>query len=202
MQYTQIPTDTFQHLQMNAGILTSSFVPSTGVIGDLLGATTGGINFDATPTYSDLGSDIDNCPKNTKELKKMDDIEVRMSGTFLTVTASTAKTLAGAADIDSTDSTHIVPRMDLEDDDFEDLWWIGDYSDKNTGETAGFLAIHVMNSLNTGGFKIKSTDKQKGQFAFEFMGHFSIEDPTEVPYEIYVKAGTTPTPPGPEPGGT
>lgn len=191
MQYTKVPADTFQHLQMNAGILAKSFVPSTGVVGDLLGATTGGINFDATPTYTDLGSDIDNCPKNTKELKKQDDLQVVISGTFLTVTAASAKSLVGPADIDSLDATHIKPRMDIEDDDFEDLWWIGDYSDENIGASAGFIAIHVMNGLNTGGFKIKSTDKNKGQFAFNFMGHFSIEDPDEIPFEIYVREGTS-----------
>ena len=33
------------------------------------------------------GDDIDNCPKNTKELKKLDSWEAKMSGTFVTVTA-------------------------------------------------------------------------------------------------------------------
>ena len=113
-----------------------------------------------------------------------------MSGTFITVTASTAKKLAAAADVDDQDATHIVPRNDVLDEDFEDIWFVGDYSDQNTGASAGFIAIHLMNALNTGGFQIQTTDKEKGQFAFEFTGHYSMAAQDTVPYELYVKAGT------------
>lgn len=196
MKFTQIPTDTFENIQLNAGILVDSFTPSTGVIGNLIGATTGGINFTDTPEYVDFGEDIDNCPKNTLELKKVDSREVVLSGTFVTVTTATAQKLAGAADIDSTDTSKVVPRDNLTADDFDDIWWVGDYSDVNedgTGQStqkAGFVAIHLLNALNTAGFQIQSTDKSKGQFAFEFMGHYSIESMDTVPYEVYVKEGT------------
>lgn len=189
MKFTQIPADTFSKLQMNAGILVKTFTPGTGVIGDLIGATTGGINFTDTVNYVDLGDDVDNCPKNTMELKRIESHDVTMSGTFVTVSTTVAKMLIGAADIDGTDSTKIVPREELRDADFSDVWWIGDYSDVNTGNNAGFLAIHLKNALNTGGFQIQSTDKAKGTFAFSFTGHYSIEAQDEVPYEVYVKAG-------------
>lgn len=189
MKYTQIPATAFQDIQLNAGILVDSFVPSTGTIGRLLGATTGGVNFTDTVEYTDFGEDIDNCPKNMLELKKLDSHEVKMAGTFVTLSASTAKMLAGAADVDELDSTHIVPRNDLLTTDFVDLWWIGDYSDQNTGDNAGFVAIHLMNALNTGGFQIQSTDKAKGQFAFEFTGHYSMDAQDTVPYEIYIQHG-------------
>lgn len=195
MKFTQIPANTFKNLQMNAGILVSGFSPATGEITGLLGATTGGVNFTDTVEYSDMGDDIDNCPKNTKELKHLDSHEAKMSGTFVTIDATQAKRLAGAADVDANDSTHIVPRNDLSQSDFADLWWIGDYSDVNTGSNAGYLAIHLMNALNTGGFQIQSTDKAKGQFAFEFTGHYSINAQDTVPYEIYVKGSDdTPVP--------
>lgn len=187
MKFTQIPTGTFQNLQMNAGILVKSFAPTTGTITDLLGATTGGIQFQDNVSYMDFGDDIDNCPKNTLELKQIESREVTMSGTFVTVTAAMAKKLAGAADIAD---TKITPRDVLTKTDFEDLWWVGDYSDVNTGANAGYIAIHLLNSLNTGGFQIQSTDKGKGQFAFTFTGHYSIEDQETVPYEIYIKSGT------------
>lgn len=72
MKFTKIPVDTFQKLQINAGILTTDFTPATGTIGEAgqIGATTGGVNFSATPEYSDYGEDIDNCPKNTKGAEK------------------------------------------------------------------------------------------------------------------------------------
>lgn len=190
MKFTQIPTDTFEKLQLNAGILLDGFTPSTGVIGNIIGATSGGVNFSDTPSFIDFGEDIDNCPKNTMELKRIDDREVTMSGTFLTVSTAVVKRLMGAADIDSSDTTKIVPRDDLTTTDFDEVWWVGDYSDKN-GTNGGFIAIKLMNALNTAGFQIQSGDKAKGQFAFSFLGHYSIEAQNVVPYEVYVKAGTT-----------
>ena len=190
MKFTQIPTDTFEKLQMNAGILLDSFTPATGVIGKILGATTGGNTFEATADFTDLGEDIDNCPKNMMELKKLESWEAKLSGTFSTVSAELAKTLIGAADADTSDATHIVPRNDLADTDFSDIWWVGDYSNLNGSENGGFCAVHLMNALNTGGFKIKSSDKEKGQFDFEFTAHYSMSEQDKVPFEIYVKAGT------------
>lgn len=190
MKFTQIPTDTFENLQMNAGILLDEFTPSTGVIGNIIGATTGGINFTATPTYSDYGEDIDNCPKNMKELKNLDSWEAALSGTFASVSASLAKTLIGAADADKSDATHIIPRNDILETDFQDIWWVGDYSNLNGDTNGGFCAVHLINALSTGGFQIQSTDKAKGQFAFSFTGHYSMDDQSRVPFEIFVKAGT------------
>lgn len=189
MKYTQIPNTAFQNIQLNAGILVDSFVPSTGTIGKLLGATTGGVNFTDSVEYTDFGEDIDNCPKNMLELKKLDSHDVKMSGTFVTLSAATAKMLVAVGDVDPDDSTHIIPRNDLLTTDFVDLWWIGDYSDQNTGDNAGFVAIHMMNALNTGGFQIQSTDKGKGQFAFEFTGHYSMDAQDTVPYEVFIQQG-------------
>ena len=192
MLYTQIPSTTFKQLQLNAGIITSSFTPGTATLdqSSILGATTGGISFTATPTYTDFGEDIDNCPKNMKELKKLESWEVKLSGIFVTVSSDLAKTLVGAADKATGDATKVVPRNDLTADDFKDVWFVGDYSDVNTGESAGFLAIHVMNALSTGGFQLTTTDKAKGQFAFEFTGHYSMDKQDTPPFEVYVKAGT------------
>lgn len=187
MKYTQIPTTAFQEIQLNAGILVESFEPTTGTIGRLLGATTGGVQFQDNVSYTDFGEDIDNCPKNTMELKKVESHEVTMSGTFVTLSPATAKMLAAIADVDAEDSTHIIPRNDLLMTDFIEVWWIGDYSDQNTGDNAGFVAIKMFNALNTGGFQIQSADKAKGQFAFTFTGHYSMDAQDLVPYEIYIK---------------
>lgn len=189
MRYTRIPETTFKNIQLNAGILVRTFNPATGEIDGLMGATTGGVNFKATPSFEDFGSDIDNCPKNTKELKKLTEWEVTLSGTFVTMTADTALTLVGAADVDALDDTKIIPRVDVLQSDFEDVWWIGDYSDVNTGDNAGYCAVHMLNALNTGGFQIKSNDKGKGNFAFEFTGHVSMDAQEVVPFEVYLKLG-------------
>ena len=192
MKYTKIPENTFQNIQLNAGVLLSSFTPSSATVSEeaIIGATTGGINFTATPTYTDFGEDIDNCPKNMKELKKLDSWEAKCSGTFVTIDTAVAKSLIGAADIGTSDTTKVTPRNDLAQSDFDDIWIVGDYSDKNGDTNGGFIAIHMMNALSTGGFQIKTEDKAKGQFAFEYTAHYSMSAQGTVPFEVYVKAGT------------
>lgn len=191
MKYTKIPSDTFKKLQLNAAIIAKSFAPETGTLEaeDQIGATTGGISFNAAPTYSDFGEDIDNCPKNMKELKKLDSWEVTASGTFVTVDTATAKSLIGAADIGTTDTTKVTPRNDVLDADFSDIWIVGDYSDKNGDTKGGFIAIHLMNALSTGGFQLQTSDKAKGQFAFTYTAHYSMAAQDTVPFEVYIKTG-------------
>ena len=55
MKYTKIAEDAFKKLQLNAGILLKSFTPSTGAVTleDILGATSGGVNFKATPSFTE-----------------------------------------------------------------------------------------------------------------------------------------------------
>lgn len=191
MKYTQIPNDTFQHLVLNAGILVDEFNPADGTIGNLLGATTGGITFNANPTYSDWGEDIDNCPNNTMELKRIDGFDPVMSGTFLTVTGSSLESIVGSATKTSTSGVDkVVPNNELSTTDFKEVWWIGDYSDKNTGATAGFMAIHLLNALNQTSLQITTTKNGKGQLAFEYHGHYSLNAQDTVPFEVYLKAGT------------
>lgn len=195
-KFTQIPTDTFKKLQLGAGILTTDFNPATGALSapNIIGATSGGVSFEATPSFSDFGEDIDNCPKNTKELKKLDSWEAKMSGSFVTMDTNVATSVIGTAAVASGDSTKVVPRNSVDAKDFKNIWWVGDYSDINedgasTGK-AGFIAIKLINALSTGGFKIQSGDKAKGTFEFEYTGHYSIEDTDIVPFELYIKAGS------------
>ena len=189
MKYTKIPETTFQNLQLNAGVLLSSFDPGTATVANesIIGATTGGVNFTATPTFSDYGEDIDNCPQNMMELKKLDSWEISMSGTYVTVDANAVKSLVGAADVSV---NKITPRNDVQLTDFTDIWWVGDYSDKNGETNGGFVAIHMMNALSTGGFAIQSSDNGKGNFAFTYTAHYSMDAQDTVPFEVYVKAGT------------
>lgn len=188
MKFTQIPADTFEKLQLNAGVLLTEFSPETATVDreKILGATSGGINFTDTPEFQDFGEDIDNCPKNTKELKKIVSREVKVSGTFLTLDAPLSKRLMAAADVTG---NKIKPRDILKDEDFSDLWWVGDYSDENGNDKGGFVAIKICNALSTGGFSIQSGDKAKGTASFEFTAHYSVANPDEVPYEVYIKSG-------------
>lgn len=195
-KFTQIPTDTFKKLQLGAGILTAKFDPATGELtaSNIIGATSGGVSFEATPSFTDFGEDIDNCPKNTKELKRLDSWEAKMSGSFVTMDTNVAVSVIGTAAVASDNQNKVVPRNSVDAEDFKDIWWVGDYSDVNddgsSAGKAGFIAIKLINALSTGGFKIQSGDKAKGTFEFEYTGHYSIEKIDTVPFELYITAGS------------
>lgn len=71
MKYTKIPENAFKELQLNAGVLLTDFDTKDGMteqelLAVMIGATSGGVNFIATPTYEDYGADIDNAPVNVQ----------------------------------------------------------------------------------------------------------------------------------------
>lgn len=185
MKFTQIPQSTFEELQINAGILLKDFDIETGTFADsdILTATTGGVQVNVKPTYEDFGSDIDNCPKNTMELKRKTDAdEVTLSTTALCINKNVLLYQLGAADQDPNTGA-IKPRKDLKTTDFRDLWFVGDISD------GGYLAVKISNSLSTDGFSLKTTDKGKGQVGLGVTGHVSIHAQDVVPAEFYIGEG-------------
>lgn len=188
MKFTQVRSDTFQSIQLNAGLILTDFTPATGAFdeGDILGATSGGATFNAVPSFIDFGADIDNVPENTYQLKQFDQWQVTMSGTFVAVDGDLAEMLVAAGDIAS---NKVTPRTNLASTDFSTIWWVGDYSDKNGATNGGFIAVELLNALSTGGFKVKSNDKGKGTFDFEFTAHYDLTDIDEAPFNVYVKAG-------------
>ena len=193
MRYTKVAADAFGELQLNAGLLLTAFTPATGTVNDsdIFAATSGGTTFTSGPSYTDFGDGIDNIPANTKQLKRLDHYEARMKGTAKTVNTSTVEILLGASDSSTADGvTEIDPLADLSAEDFNDIWWVGDYSDKNGASNGGFLAIRLIDALNTGGFALKSNDKGKGDFDFDFLAHYDIDNLDKVPFEIYMRAGT------------
>lgn len=192
MKFTKVASDAFTKFQLNAGVFLTDFDPASPAIADadIFMATSGGASFTATPEFSDFGEDIDNVPANTKELKVLQSVTATMSGTGKTLDTAAAKAIMAAADVTSS-TGKVTPRADLIDDDFIDLWWVGDYSDYNGATNGGYVAIHLINALSTGGFSLQSNDKGKADLAFEFTGHYSLSTGMDVvPYELYIKAGT------------
>lgn len=183
-RYTVMPENTFDGLQMDAGAILTHFdieAAAAGQLGftdaDILCATTGGINPTCVPTYSDMFEDVDNAPTNVMEGKHLDGWEVKMTTTALGTTPELIRMQLGAADI--VNGTKIVPRMDLKQTDFKDLWWVGDKAN------GGFIAIQIKNALSTGGFAIQTTKNGKGTLALEITGHQSLQNQNEVPMVFY-----------------
>lgn len=178
--FYKIPQDTFDGLQLEAGVLLTSFDPTNPSVADsaIVCATTGGISISATPEYTDLGEDVDNVPPNMKELKSDPKWTCVISTTGLGTTPEAIRLALGAADITAS-SGKIAPRSSLNQDDFADLWWVGDKAD------GGFVAAKLINALSTGGFSLKSTKDGKGQVSLEFTGHVSINAQDVMPIEFY-----------------
>ena len=182
--YTVIPTDTFDNLQLDAGVLLTTFDPANPAApasGNIICATTGGITINATPSYSDLGEDVDNCPNNMKELKHLDSWDCSIAFTCLTNSIDGIRRSLGAATV-TQNSGKIVPNRDLDQSNFEDIWWVGDLAD------GGAVAVKLLNALSTEGFSLQTTKNGKGQISVTMTGHVSLSAQTTMPMEIYVIA--------------
>lgn len=182
-KFSKISENTFNELQVDAGVLLNQFDPETPELLDkaIICATTGGVNPSCVPTFSDWGEDVDNVPNGMKELMHLDGWATSLGFTALNITAETIRMALGIADADG---GKITPRMSIDQDkDFKDVWWVGDLSD------GGLCAICLKNALSTGGFSLQTTKNGKGQLSVTLSGHVSITAQDEVPMEFYVQEG-------------
>ena len=187
-KFTVISENAFNELQMDAGVLLNRFDPANPVAPedeDIVSATTGGITVSCVPQYSDFFEDVDNAPNNTKEGKHLDGWDCKLSTTALGTTPEAIRLSLGAADIDGTDTSKIVPRSSVKGTDFQDLWWVGDKAD------GGMVAVQIKNALSTSGFSLKTNKNGKGNLTLELTGHVSISALNEVPMVFYSTEGTT-----------
>lgn len=179
-KFTVIPQDTFDGMQLDAGVLLKTFDPSSIAAPtdeNIICATTGGINATCVPTFSDMGEDVDNCPVGMKELMHLDGWECKMSFTSLGTSADNIKLALGAADMAG---NKVTPRRSLKQTDFTpSVWWVGDRAD------GGCVAIELKNALSTSGFSIQTTKNGKGQVSVELSGHVSIDAQDDVPMVFY-----------------
>lgn len=179
-RFTVIPQDTFNELQLDAGVLLKTFNPASPAApqdSDIITATTGGITVSCKPTYEDFGEDVDNCPNNMKELKVLTGWDCSFATTALGTSPELIKFSLGAADVSG---NKVTPRAYLEQTDFDDaLWWVGDRAD------GGLVACKLINALSTEGLEIKTTKNGKGNVNLTITGHVSISAQNVVPMEFY-----------------
>ncbi len=190
--FTKIPQDTFEGLQLDAGVLLTTFDPSAPAEPadeTIICATTGGINASCVPSYSDMGADVDNCPNNMLELAKLDGWTCKMSFTSIGTSPESIRLALGAADVEG---GKITPRRDLKIADFSDIWWVGDRAD------GGLVAVCLKNALSTGGFSLQTSKNGKGQISVELTGHVSKEKQNEMPMEFYSLDASAIAPEAPE----
>lgn len=200
-EYMKVPSDTFETIQMDAGIICTSFNPSTGAVSGIIGAIgSDGFKFASNPKYQDYGEDIGNIPDGTMQMLRITGYDPTASGNYKNVTNAMLKLLeAGAAYDDSgsaNDENHIIPKAGFVDlNAFQTLYFVGNYSNINdgTGATApyaGYMAVAIKNALNRTGFQWQTTKNGKGTFAFEFHGHYDLNNLDDQPFEYYIRKGT------------
>lgn len=185
--FTKIPESAFQDLQLDAGVLLKNFDPDNVAApadSDIICATTGGITVSCVPEFEDFFADVDNAPNNVKEGKKLTGWTCTLSTTSLGTSPELIKLALGAADVSG---ESVIPRRDVSQSDFDDLWWVGDKAD------GGMVAVQILNALSTGGFVLTTTKNGKGTIGLELTGHVSIDDQDTVPMAFYSTSGSAPT---------
>lgn len=190
---TGLTIETFQRLQLNAGIFLKNFdwtqyqtvEALAAAIADAaespenrMGATRGGGSFVATPETRNIEAD----GKRYEFVGSTvyDSWDIRMTGTLLETTPGNVRDVLSTADIASeTDGVTVLKlRTQPKPEDYMHLTWIGDTS-------KGFVLIDLKNALNTVGMNFTFADKGEGTLPFEFRAHQDkVTDYDEAPVQI------------------
>lgn len=179
MTYSIITKEQFDEMQFDAGVWVRSFNIQSPAVqdSDIICATSGGISLSVVPSIVDLGDGVYMMEKGTAEMLMVTGWTVDASFTTLGFGGGMIQFVLGASD---SGADGINPRLDLQDGDFEDLWWIGDRVD------GGLVAIHLLNALSDEGIDIQTERQVSGKISVHLTAHASIEEDMDaVPVEIY-----------------
>lgn len=190
---TGLRPETFQNLQLNAGVFLKDFAYSTyesasalesAVLSaleneeNLIGATVGGGSFQCTPSIRQIEADGMRYPIVGSTVNDM--WTVKLTGTMKECRPETFKDALICAEVNKTGQKTVLKiRTDIEDKDYiPSLCWIGDTS-------KGFVLIELKNALNLTGANFTFTDKGEGSLPFEFQAHAKdLADMKYAPVEI------------------
>ena len=189
-----IRTETFENLQLNAGIFLKNFdyssisdaaalktaIASAITAGTkLLGATRGGGSFVATREIRSPEADGKRYPY--KGDKFVDSVDVQLSTTLIEITAQNLKDAFGSATLTTSGKkTTLKLNTAIATSDYLDkLCWIGDLADGR------LVLISLDNALNTADINLTWTDKGEGTLPIEFHAHQAdVLDYDTAPFEI------------------
>lgn len=176
---TGLRPETFENLQLNAGVFLEGFDWSAhktpGELEDavlaaleaetgVLGATVGDGSFNVTPSTRQIEANGMRYPIKGSTVNDMWTVE--LTGTMKEVTPENFKRALMSADVTTEGSvTTVTVRTDISMDDYiPRLCWIGDTS-------RGFVMIELDNVLNVDGVAFTFTDKGEGSIPFRFQAH-------------------------------
>lgn len=195
---TALRADTFNNLQLNAGILLknldySSVTDSTALktaianiisggsspIGVLVGATRGGGTF--TVTREMRTPEIDGMRYGFKGSDFVDSTDAYLSTTLVEVTPSNVEDLlaTGTATTSGKKTTVKMSTAITSSDYLTNVCWIGDLADGR------MVLICLKNAINTSDFTFTYTDKGEGTLAAEFHARqAAVDDYDDAPFEV------------------
>lgn len=192
---TSLRPETFENLQLNAGVFLVNFDASTftdaatlenGILealeqGDnILGATIGGGTFNATPSIRTIEADGMRYPVIGSTVNDM--WTVKLNTTLKEVTPANFQRALISCDMDTSKAnvTVLTVRTDIEEKDYiPKLCWVGDTS-------KGFVMIELDNALNLAGASFTFTDKGEGTLPVEFQAHVSeLDQMDKAPFRVY-----------------
>lgn len=191
---TPCRTETFQRLQLNAGMFLMGFDVSSyadagalrtalaAEISDgskILGATRGGGTFVATSEIRE--PEVDGKRYRYKGGAFVDSVDAQLTGTLVEIRPEVfAKILATGETSTNGKKTTVKMHTAVQPEDYiENLVWIGDMSD------GGLVVIVLKNALNANGMTLTFTDKGEGTVPFEFHAYQdAVEDYDYAPFEV------------------
>ena len=191
---TSLRPETFDNLQLNAGVFLFNFdaenhkdaaaledavLAALEAGTNILGATIGGGSFNATPSIRQIEADGMRYPVVGSTVNDM--WTVNLSTTMKEVTPENFKRALMSCDmIKEGNVTKLTVRTDIMPTDYiPKLCWVGDTS-------KGFVLIELDNVLNIAGASFTFTDKGEGQIPVEFQAHVDdLYKMDEAPFRIY-----------------
>lgn len=196
---TALRSDTFNKLQLNAGILLknlnySSVTDATALktaianiisggtspIGEMIGATRGGGTFTATRELRT--PEIDGMRYGFKGSDFVDSVDAYLSTTLVEVTPQNVQDLLTAGVTPTTSGKKTTVKMNTaitSSNYLTNICWVGDLANGQ------MVLICLKNAINTADFTFTYTDKGEGTLAAEFHARqAAVNDYDEAPFEI------------------
>lgn len=190
---TGLRAETFEKLQLNAGVFLENFdyssatdaaslkaLIATAIEGDtgVLGATRGGGSFECTPEIRTIEADGMRYPFKGSSVNDL--WTIKLKTTLIETTPENFARALMCADVETSDGkTTVRVRTNIELKDYKSsVCWIGDTS-------KGYVLIKLDNALNLTGATFTFTDKGEGTLPVEFQAHnASLDDQDNAPFEI------------------
>lgn len=186
---TGLTSNTITNLQLNAGVLLTSYTKGKDIdAADIIGATRGGGSFTSVPTVHQVS--VDGAPTYVKGLERVDDWVVTLNTTMLEFSdegiaralgAGVTKSESGSGT--TKDVTFKVDRT-IKDAEYKDIYWVGDLSNGQN------VVIKLKNALNISGFSLTVSDRGEGTYPLALIAHYTVDDLETAPFEITIERAT------------